>query len=433
MSLVARSSYAVSLAHTPTQELMHKARAKILPFGTKAHAFGVRHPQDDAPINILEGAVRSSKTWAMIPKLLSLSRYDVDGHRVLTGVSKQTIYNNVLSDLFEVLTPKNYNYNRQSGELDIMGCKWLVIGAKDEGSEKYVRGLTVGVAYGDELTLQPRSFVMMLLNRMSPANARFYATTNPDNPFHYVKTEIIDNQTYRKRGYIWNEHFTLDDNPNLTEMRKNYLRGLYTGVFHLRYIEGLWVVAEGAIYGGAWNEDDNTYDELPISVRGVESYVPVDCGVDHPQVYLDVRDDGDTLWVEREYYWDSKLTMKQKTDSQYADDLEEFLKDTNGAQVIIPPECASFEAELVTRGIWMTVAENAVADGIRTTASMMVKRKIKINRNRCPRLVKEIPAYSWDPKKSERGLEEPIKKNDDGCDALRYCVETKVNPWRIAA
>lgn len=405
----------------------------LKPFGKKAHAFATRPPLHDAPINILEGAVRSAKTWSMIPKLLQLAAYPVEGHRILTGVSKQTIQNNVLDDLFDFLGPRNYTMNRQSGELDIMGSKWLVIGAKDEGSEKYVRGLTVGVAYGDELTLQPRSFVMMVLNRMSPDNARFYGTTNPDNPMHYIKTEIIDNPKYREAGYIWTEHFTLDDNPNLSDERKQYLRSLYTGVYHLRYIEGLWVVAEGAIYGGAW-DDALLYDDADRKLKeSCEEYIGVDCGVDHAQIYLHVIDDGDTLWVDREYCWDSKVQMRQKTDSQYADDLEDFLKLAPNAQTIIPPECASFEAELVTRGIWLTTADNEVEDGIRITASMMARKKLRIHRTRCPRLCREIPAYSWDPKKSLRGLEEPIKINDDACDALRYIVKTKVTPWRIAA
>ena len=420
---------------------------KVLPFGRKAHAFATRHPYEDAPINILEGAVRSSKTWSMIPKILQLSRYDVGGQRVLTGASKQTVYNNVLNDLFDILTPKNYTYNRQTGELDIMGAKWLVIGAKDEGSERYVRGLTVGVAYADELTLLPRNFTMMLLNRMSPDNARFYATTNPDNPFHYVKTEIIDNPTYARMHYIWNEHFTLDDNPNLSPARKEYLRSLYTGVYKLRFIDGLWVVAEGAIYGSCWDDKLGYDGPCPLASPEqrdhiVEEFVSCDCGVGHPQVYLHIIDDGVTLWVDREYYWDSVETMHQKTDGQYADDLEDFMKGDNraglpglacpNAQVIIPPECASFDAELTQRGIWHIDAENDVDNGIRTVSSMMATRRIRISRERCPKTIREIPVYSWDPKAALRGIDQPIKKKDDGVDALRYGVHTKIQPWRLA-
>ena len=411
---------------------------KIKPYGDKARRFARRAPKDDKLINILEGSVRSGKTWAMLPKILQLCAYNIGGHRLFTGVSKQTIHNNVLDDLFDVLGESNYNYNRMTGELDIMGAKWLVMGAKDEGSEKYVRGLTVGCAVSDELTLQPKNFVMMLLNRLSLDGSRFYATTNPDNPMHFVKTEILDNKFLRDRGDVWSEHFTLDDNPHLSENKKAQYRGMYTGVFKLRYIDGLWVVAEGSIYKDAWSDDlfydDSTAPEgLRFADGHVERFIGVDCGLDHPQVYLDCLDDGTRLWFDREYFWDSRKEMVQKTDSQYADDLELFLKDAPDAQVIIPPECASFRAECVQRGLWLTDADNEVEDGIKITSSMMARKRIRVNRTGCPNLAAQIPVYSWDPKASARGIEQPLKQNDDAVDAMRYVVKSKIPAWRLAS
>lgn len=87
---------------------------------------------------------------------------------MITGVSKQSVYNNVLTDLFDLVGPRNYSYNRNTGQLKLCGSEWLVIGAKDEGSERYIRGLTVGVAICDDVSLMPQSFFQMLLSRMSP-------------------------------------------------------------------------------------------------------------------------------------------------------------------------------------------------------------------------------------------------------------------------
>jgi hypothetical protein len=70
-----------------------------------------------------------------------------------------------------------------------------VIGAKDEGSERYIRGLTVGVAICDEISLMPWSFFQMLLSHMSPEGARLYATTNPDSPYHWLKADYLDNRS----------------------------------------------------------------------------------------------------------------------------------------------------------------------------------------------------------------------------------------------
>ena len=39
----------------------------------------------------------------------------------------------------------------------------------------------------------PQSFFQMLLSRLSPEGARLYGTTNPDSPYHWLKTDYLDN------------------------------------------------------------------------------------------------------------------------------------------------------------------------------------------------------------------------------------------------
>src|SRR5947209_3309375 len=113
---------------------------KTFNFGPRAARFALRPPERDRTINILEGAVRSGKTWCLHPKAIYCCRYNVRGRRIITGVSKQSVYNNVLIDLFNFIGPRNYAYNRNTGQLKICDTDWLVIGARDEGSEKYIRG-----------------------------------------------------------------------------------------------------------------------------------------------------------------------------------------------------------------------------------------------------------------------------------------------------
>jgi len=422
------------------------------PYGEKARRFILTPPEQDKRITILEGSVRSSKTFAMFPKIVPfLNLYPVAGHRILFGVTKATVYRNILTYLFELVGERNYSYNRQTGELWLMGTRWSVIGAHDEGSEKYIRGLSVGIAVGDELTLMPESFTMMLLNRMSPTGARLYATTNPDSPYHYVKTKIIDNEEWRHHVNVI--HFTLDDNPNLDEDYKNFVRKGYKGVYKLRFIDGLWVMAEGAIYADSLDADNEYDDEsMPETLRvpqfQAQRCISMDYGTVHPHVYLDCIDDGDTVWFDREYFWDSTKMARQKTDSQYADDLELFMKGqpilgataytnpmpaADGALVIVPPECASFKAELSQRGIWHTDADNAVEDGIRMVSNMLARKKLKIHKKNCPNTLRQMQSYAWNPQAAKRGLEEPIKIEDDANDGLRYFVRTQVPTWRIAA
>jgi PBSX family phage terminase large subunit len=411
----------------------------ISPYSTKAATFINRNPSKDRFMTVLEGSIRSGKTWAMIPKILfQLCPYPVAGEKILFGVSKETLYNNVLNDLFNFVGPKNYSYNRQTGQMWLSGTKWRVIGAKDEGSEKYIRGATVGVTYGDELVLIPRSFVEMMLGRMSPEGARFYGTTNPDTPYHWLNKDYLTSEEKLASGFIEVIKFTLRDNTSLSKETIKRYETQFKGVFKQRMIEGMWVVAEGAIYRDCYIPELIDYDDdtRPITLANaggfVEQFIPVDYGTTNPMVFLHIIDDGTTYWVDDEYYYDSKAELKQKTDGQYADDLVQW-RDKHapgGAQVIIDPSAASFKAEMALRGIWHGDADNDVENGIRKVASLLAQQKIRIHK-RCKMLRLELQTYAWDDKSETKGLDIPLKVHDHAPDALRYFVNTKVPNWRI--
>lgn len=173
----------------------------------------------------------------------------------------------------------------------------------------------------------------------------------------------------------------------------------------------------------------------PIGLLGsggyVDRFVPIDYGTANQTVFLDVIDDGNTYWVNDEWVWDSRVENLQKTDKQYADELEEWLADKRGALVIVDPSAASFKVEMTQRGIYHCDAVNDVLDGIRTVSSLLAQRKIKIHK-RCTILTMQLQSYSWDEKAAKRGEEKPLKENDHTVDAIRYGMHTRVPDWRIA-
>ena len=410
---------------------------KLRRFGVKAQTFITRPVELDKRMTILEGSVRSSKTFAMMVKLLALCRYDVEGQRVITGKSKNSIYRNVLLDLFNLVGKRNYSYNRQTGELWLFGSMWIVIGAKDEGSEAQIRGMTIGIAYSDETTLMPRSFFMQLMARMSPENARFYSTTNPADPYHYLKREYIDKKELADE--IETIHFTLDDNPNLSRKVRQIYERMYTGVFYLRFILGLWVVAEGAIYRDAWTFVTKYTDATrPVALRNRGGHqrrvIAIDYGTVNPMVMLDIFDTGLQHFVDREYYWDSKKEMKQKTDAQYVQDFIAFVNagGPEAFDIVVDPSAASFIAALQEAGYYVTDADNEVIDGIRMTSTLLHRRMVAYHES-CENFEREMQTYAWNDKKAQLGEEEPIKTNDHTPDAFRYYVKTTVPNWRLAA
>lgn len=426
----------------------------IRPFGAKAARFIRRSPNEDATLNVLEGSIRSGKTWGIDAKLIGLvSGAYTDwtwpgGIGLITAKSKQSARTNMLEDIFSIVGDENYRYNQQSGILTLFGRKFLVCGASDESSWKAIRGSTVGIWIADEIGLYPKSFFEMALSRLSLKGSRGYGSTNPENPYHFLKTEYIDSNEKRQTRDFWSEKFLLEDNPNLDESVKARYRRQYTGVFHRRYILGEWCIAEGAIYRDVLS-DRVWYDDLtrPVGLlapRGhQERSIAVDAGVMNPQVYLDIYDDGRTGWVENEYYHDGRATNRQKTDREYADDLINgsaehgwpgFPKDQRQWPcVIIDPSAASFKAELVTRGVWVVDAENEVSNGIRRVAAMLSLGKLRIHREHCPNCAREMQTYAWNEEKMKYGEEEPLKSHDHCPDGVRYWANTKVQDFRIAA
>jgi len=274
-----------------------------------------------------------------------------------------------------------------------------------------------------------------LLNRMSPPGAKLFCTTNADSPYHYIYKDFIKNEDLTKKGLIETINFDLEDNPHLTKEFKDALRSYHKGVFYQRFILGNWVLAEGIIYRDCWN-DKYIYktSDLPVWFYGTphETYIGVDYGTANPCVFLKIIDDGRTFWVEKEYYWDSIKEAKQKTDSEYANDLEKFVSLSEAPWLVLDPSAESFQVEIQSRGHFLVnEAENNVLYGIRLTATMMAKGLIRIHES-CKNFLEEIATYAWDEKSAEKtGKEAPIKEHDHTMDALRYVVETKISSIRL--
>ena len=212
---------------------------------------------------------------------------------------------------------------------------------------------------------------------------------------------------------------------------------MYRGFFYKRFIEGLWVIAEGAIYKDSWSEDllyDRQDEPIGLRARGghQQRIIAVDYGTTNPMVFLDIYDDGRLFWVTREYYWDSAVEMRQKTDAEYADDLARFIGPHGGAKVIIDPSAASFKAEMLKRGIWHVDADDEVNEGIRITSMVLNQRLVRFCRQTTPKTIHEMQTYAWNAKAAQRGEEKPLKVHDHGPDAFRYFAKTEVPYWRLA-
>ena len=403
-------------------------------------------PVKDAAGIIADGAIRSGKTVSMSLSFVmwAMARYDGQNF-IMAGKTISSFKRKVLQNLKLMLTSRGYHWIYHiSGDFPNMleisrngkTNYFYIFGGKDEGSQDLVQGITAAGAFFDEVALMPESFVNQATARCSVEGSTWWFNCNPAGPMHWFKLNWIDKRKKKRLLYL---HFTMDDNLSLSEKVKERYRSMYVGVFYLRYIKGLWAVAEGLIY--TMLTDANLYsdEERPPALKNIASKcITVDYGTTNPCVFLEVWDDGTTLWIDREYRWDSRSEEAQrtgnpqKTDAQYADDMETFMgpEDQDWCEIVIDPSAASFIAELRSRGFYVTTANNEVLDGIRVVGSLLARRMIRINR-KCKGLTGEMRSYVWDDKAAERGEEKPVKQKDHGPDALRYYCYTKLPKWRI--
>lgn len=159
----------------------------------------------------------------------------------MVGKTKDTLFRNVLSDMFEIVGEGNYSYNISQGIIKMYGRTIFVVGANDEKAETRIRGMTLAGAYCDEVTLYPQSFFVQLLARCSVRGARIYVNCNPDSPYHWFAKDYLQDETLREKGIVKSWHFTMDDNLSLDPEYKESLKALYKGLFYKRNILGLWV------------------------------------------------------------------------------------------------------------------------------------------------------------------------------------------------
>lgn len=385
-----------------------------------------------ARINLWHGAVRSGKTIAsLLAFLLAIAVAPQSGLIIVVGRSLQTIERNVIEPLQDGLIFGRFaatvQHTRGATTATILGRTVHLIGAADARAEGRLRGLTAALAYVDEATLIPEQFWTQLLARLSIRGARLFATTNPDSPRHWLKTNYLDREPdLNMRSW----HFRLVDNHTLPTSYVDDLHAEYVGLWRRRMIDGAWVIAEGAIYD-MFDETRHVVTSLPEITRWVACGIDYGTTNDFVALLLGIGTDR-RLYVTAEYRHASRSAHRSMTDSEYDTALRAFLQQQRVAPewVVVDPSAASFIEQLHRTGMPnLAPADNAVTDGIRTVATLLSLGRLRVHAS-CEGLLKELAGYSWDPKAADRGEDAPLKVDDHGPDALRYAVRTTEALWR---
>lgn len=367
-------------------------------------------------INLLEGSVRSGKTWiSLVLWAFWVATMPKDGNYLMVAKTLTSLRRNCLDLLQELVGTKHFTYSLSKKEGRLFGRLIYLEGVNDARAESKIRGMTLQGAYCDELTLFTEDFFSMLLSRLSCPGAKLIATTNPDSPMHWLKAKYMDRASELNMLIL---KFLIDDNTFLDQEYVENLKKEYVGVFYDRFIRGLWVVAEGLIYADVANGQGIVE---PENRQYVKRYISIDYGTLNPfSAGLYGLCKG--VWYRYdEYYYSGREEQRQLTDSEYYAELEKLAGKQHVEAVVIDPSAASMIAEIKKHGRFRVVkANNEVVDGIRETAKAFSRGQLKVTRN-CSGAITEFSSYRWDDKKQE---DKPIKENDHAMDEIRYFVNT---------
>ena len=370
---------------------------------------------------VCDGAVRSGKTLAMGLGFFLWAMTCFDGQKFgVCGKTISSLRRNVLSEILPRLEALGAKWKEKRTEnlVTVTFCghrnQFYIFGGRDESSASLIQGITFAGVLMDEVALMPRSFVEQACARCSVTGSRLWFNCNPAGPGHwFYRTWILEAE---QRNCL-RLHFTMEDNPSLSEQIRQRYQKLYTGVFYRRFILGQWAQAEGRVYDFFEPDMVRPVPEGPME----QWYVSCDYGTVNPtSMGLWGRKDG--VWYRvKEFYFNSREKMHQMTDEEYGEALRKLVGQRQLTAVIVDPSAASFIEVLRRKGFSVIKAENDVLSGIRLTSDALKEGKIVICEG-CNDCIREMDEYVWDLGSAAK--DRVKKEHDHAMDDMRYFVST---------
>lgn len=301
---------------------------------------------------------------------------------------------------------------------------------------------TVYVQEAIELSVVDWDAITTRLRNGKISFQQLIADTNPDTETHWLKQRANEGKTvmlesrHADNPVLWDEVLGV-----WTERGESYMAVLnnLTGVRLLRLRDGLWVAAEGIIFE-QWDARTHLITMRDVPKGHIPNawprYWTVDFGFTNPFVLQCWAEDPDgRLYLYREIYHTKRLV-----EDHAAQILS--LVTRNGKWMEPKPEAIICDHDAEDRatlekhlGMDTIAAHKSVSDGIQAVSARMkpagdgkprifilrdalVERDTALAEAKKPTCTaEEIGGYVWNPDKDE-----PVKKDDHGCDALRYTV-----------
>ena len=381
---------------------------------------------------IKAGAVRSGKSFVDVAYTIPYNireRLGKPGLTVILGNTKGTLQRNIIVPMQELFGTKCVSDIRADNTAQIFGEDCYCLGADNIRHVNRIRGASIKYGYGDEIGTYNQGVFDMLKSRLDKPYSRFDGTCNPENPSHWVKT-FLDSD-----ADIFRQDYTIDDNPMLPAAFREALKKEYAGtVLYDRYILGLWVAAEGAIYLPFANDPQrHIITEAPRNISA--AYIGIDFGGNgsaHAFACVGFTYRFREMVLLDEWFHKGELTPQQ-IEAAYI----EFANRNRRRYPVMEAYADNAETTLIrglqeaataanTISVWKC-AKKPIIDRINTEIRLFASGRFKIM-NHCTHAIGAYASAVWDSKQTGKDVRLDNGSYElDILDATEYAFEHEIS------
>ena len=396
-----------------------------MPFSQKQQEYFM---SADKRWNFKTGATRSGKTYMdyyVIPKRIR-SRIGKPGLSAILGVTKSTIERNILEPMRNIWGTALVGEINSQNICYLFGEKVYCLGAEKVSQVSKIRGSSLKYVYGDEVADWNEEVFDLLKSRLDKPYSCFDGALNPQGPNHWLKS-FIENKDFD----VYNQHYTIFDNPFLPKEFVDNLCKEYAGtVYYRRYILGEWALAEGLVYP-MFSREKHVVKGLIEYHSSSQYFVSIDYGTVNPFAVGIFEMSARKSTMIKEYHYSGRDNGKRLDNEGYYQKVVETIGDLPIEYIIVDPSAAGFIETIKKYGKYIVKgANNDVLNGIQEVTKYLNYGLLEIHES-CTETIKEFGMYAWDDKAID---DEVIKENDHHMDLTRYYVYTvarQYNRWVI--
>jgi PBSX family phage terminase large subunit len=328
-------------------------------------------------------------------------------------------------------------------------------GAKADSFKK-IRGNSYGMWIATEINLHHDMTIKEAFNRTIAADKRkIFWDLNPDNPNSFIYKDYIDNYDQKNKegtllgGYNY-EHFTIDDNINIPDERKELIKSQYDkeSIWYKRDILGQRCIAEGLIYrifANEMNDKERKEKRFVLSKDKLPRFQELNIGVDfggsgsgHAFTLTGITPAYKQLVTLSSERWLEGTNCNEVDSDKLGQLLVDFVKRTketyghlgnvehiycdSAEQVLI----RSLKAALQKAGIYITVRnamKSEINDRIRCVQILMQQGRFFVTED-CKTLIEALNTAIWNPKNivNDERLDDG-SSDVDSLDSFEYTFE----------